>query len=100
MKNVYFEDDKTYGTIPRQRIYNNNKNGVINYLLNKGIVHTRLGANFLLLIAFFAISGLTSFLWNGQQVDMSYVTDEYGKTYHINDYVKKIEMESSNKRLN
>ena len=72
---------------------------MINYLLNKGIVHTRLGANFLLLIAFFAMSGLTSFLWNEQQsTDMTHITGEDGVIYHIDEYVKKIESSARSSR--
>jgi hypothetical protein len=60
---------------------------VINYLLNKGIVHTRLGANFLLLIAFFAMSGLTSFLWNEQHREIDYVIDQYGEKHSPEDWI-------------
>ena len=96
MKHVYFEEEQSYGTISRQRNYNNkNLNGVINYLLSKGIVHTRLGANMLLLIAAFAMSGLTSFLWNGQQIDTEHITDKDGNIYLVEDYIKKIEAEAA-----
>ena len=96
MKHVHFEEEQSYGTIARQRNYNNRKNnGVINYLLRKGIVHTTAGANLLLLIAFFAMTGAISFLWNGQQVDTEHITDKDGNIYLVEDYIKKIEEEAS-----
>lgn len=97
MKSVYFDEDKTYDTIARQRNYNNKKKGVINYLLRKGIVHTRTGANLLLIVAFLAMSGLTSYLWDSlQPVNRDYFTDRDGTTYHVDDYVEKVKKDSKN----
>ena len=68
---------------------------MINYLLRKGIVHTRLGANILLLIVFFAISGLNLHLIEKQKVDTEHITDRDGNVYLVEDYIKKIESESN-----
>jgi hypothetical protein len=97
MKDVYFDDENTYGKKPRKRSHDSN-GGLVNYLLKKGIVNTRSGANLILLIAVFAMVGLTSFLWNKDKVSAEYITDEYGKVYHIDDYVKQIEEQSINQR--